>query len=155
MFVRDFLGPTLRRDHPDLKLMIHDDQAPNIMTTLKGVLTDPAVRQFVDGIAIHWYTIPGSGGSYMTEAYQWLCANNMSNVFMLPTEACTGFNALLSPPKGGPDLGNWERGQTYGKDILNDLNSMVSRKSSLCMSVVEIALNQAIVVCLLAGCWLD
>ena len=123
-FVRDHLGPTLRRDHPRLKLMIHDDQAPNIMATLAGVLSDPAVREFVDGVAIHWYTIPGHGGDYLTQAHEWLCARNMSNVFLLPTEACTGFNALLSPPHAGPDLGNWERGQTYGLDILNDLNGM-------------------------------
>lgn len=40
---------------------------------------------------------------------------------MIATEACTGFDSTLSPPKRGVDLGNWERGQQYLEDVIGDL----------------------------------
>lgn len=98
-FVRDHLGPTLRRDHPDLKLMLHDDQAAFLIPFLKTVLADEAVRQFVDGIAVHWYQVPTLNGGWIAQACDLLKALNMSDVFILATEACTGFSAILSPPK--------------------------------------------------------
>jgi glucosylceramidase len=54
-FIRDYFGPILRQDHPDVKLMIHDDQALFLMALLKTVLSDPKVLPYIDGVAVHWY----------------------------------------------------------------------------------------------------
>jgi len=122
-FVVGYLGPVMRKLHPDVKIMIHDDQKPSLMDTVTGVLGNTTARLYIDGIAIHWYVFPGQGCDNMVSVQNWLIQQNLSHVFLLPTEACTGFNALVSPPHQGPDLGNWDRGQTYGEDILNDLNT--------------------------------
>jgi glucosylceramidase len=40
--------------------------------------------------------------------------------FMLATEACVGFIPVIDQ---GPKLGNWQRAERYGYDILYDLNA--------------------------------
>lgn len=42
--------------------------------------------------------------------------------FFIGTEACEGY----LPWKKGPLLGDWQRGETYGHDILQDLNAGAS-----------------------------
>jgi glucosylceramidase len=54
-FLRLDLGPILRRDHPDLKIMMFDDQRSHLPDWVKPTLSDPASAQYVDGIAFHWY----------------------------------------------------------------------------------------------------
>lgn len=54
-FVKNHLGPTIRRDHPEVKIMIHDDDVTSLPEFAQVILGDPSAAEFVDGVAIHWY----------------------------------------------------------------------------------------------------
>jgi len=106
-FVRDFLGPRLRADHPDLKIIIFDDQKLFLDKWLDTVFSDPNVTQYIDGVGFHWYT----GDQF------WALANaheKYPQLFLLPTEAC-----ITQPPV----YGDWKRGEKYGHDIMGDLQN--------------------------------
>eukprot|EP00927_Polykrikos_kofoidii_P030820 TRINITY_DN26524_c0_g1_i1.p1 TRINITY_DN26524_c0_g1~~TRINITY_DN26524_c0_g1_i1.p1 ORF type:complete len:547 (-),score=95.88 TRINITY_DN26524_c0_g1_i1:45-1685(-) len=124
IFVRDFLGPKLSEDHPEVKIIVHDDQKIHLPEDVQEILMDPRTATFVDGIGIQWYLpMPGAGRSNLRRTRNWLVERGLDSIFLLGTEARTGFNAVLSPPHVGPDLGNWHRGLAYASDILGDLNS--------------------------------
>jgi len=121
-FVKNFLGPQLRKDHPTVKIIVHDDQKGYLPGAVQTMLADKDVAQFVDGIGIHWYMLPGQSKS-VAETHEWLVSQGLDDVFILGTEACSGFSAFLSPPHVGPVLGSWMRGQSYASDIIADINS--------------------------------
>ena len=54
-FIANHLGPVLRRDHPEVKLLIFDHNKDHAVTWGSSILneTNPAAK-FVDGSAIHW-----------------------------------------------------------------------------------------------------
>lgn len=121
-FIGDHLGPQLRRDHPDVKIIIHDDQKM-WLPAVKDILADEKVRQYVDGVGMHWYMFPGQMGGKVQETHDWLAAEGMGHVFLLGTEACAGFSAVLTPPHTGPELGSFFRAGSYSSDIITDVNA--------------------------------
>ena len=38
-FLRDYLGPTLKRDHPNVEIYIHDDQKNDVMIDMVNTVT--------------------------------------------------------------------------------------------------------------------
>lgn len=108
-FVRNHLGPIMRRDHPNAKIMVLDhnrDMVPEWTSTIFG---DAAAAQYVDGLAVHWYD------SHSPQMYANVEAahNQYPNKFILPTEACN------CP---GVKLRDWDRAWSIATDILGDLN---------------------------------
>lgn len=124
-FVKGFLGPRLRRDNPDVKIIANDDQKIHLPDVARTILSDPDAVKFVDGLGVHWYMWPGSA-SPVIEAHEWMVGHGVDDVFLLGTEACSGFSKILSPPKVGPNLGSWTRGQAYAADIIADINAWVA-----------------------------
>lgn len=118
-FVRHHLGPVLREDHPDLKLLVYDhnkDQAPEWADAL---LDDG----HVDGLATHWYfngdlrNLDGAIGAPNAHDLPRLRTDG-SPATLLSTEAChcpsTGY-ALGDPGT------SWERAERYAHAMLADL----------------------------------
>jgi glucosylceramidase len=56
--VKTDLGPLLRQYHPEVKIMIYDDQRLWMKSWIDTVLSDPEAAKYVDGIAFHWYELP-------------------------------------------------------------------------------------------------
>ena len=54
-FVKKDLGPIVKGAYPDIKLMILDDQRVFLPGFAAIVFNDTEARQYVDGIAVHWY----------------------------------------------------------------------------------------------------
>lgn len=105
-FVRDYLGPQLRATHPEVKLMIFDHNRDHVADWAKAILSQPDMEKYVDGTAFHWYS---NGGYDNLDA-----AHNVNtSKFLLATEGCNC---------GGVSLNDWGRGETYGLDIISDLN---------------------------------
>lgn len=104
------MGPRIKRDHPELKLMIFDHNRDHVDVWAKVIYSDPEASKYTDGMAFHWY---------VDEQYQNLeKAHNVDpNKFLLATEACWDH---------GVSLGNWTRGEKYGYDIINDLENYAS-----------------------------
>nr|XP_039266841.1 lysosomal acid glucosylceramidase-like [Styela clava] len=111
-FVKTDLGPMLeKKGYGNIKLMIHDDQRVFLPAWPKEVLSDPSAAKYVSGIGVHWY-------------WDWLIGPEKLNIthnlfpdkFILATEAC-----VKHPPT--ESIGNWEMGEKYSNDILDNLNN--------------------------------
>lgn len=55
IFVRDYLGPTLKRNNIDTKIFIWDHNRDEIVRRAYITLRDPEVAKYVYGIGYHWY----------------------------------------------------------------------------------------------------
>ena len=53
-FLRDFLGPRMRADHPHVRLFVHDDQKDIMVDRVQTIMSDARAASFVDGVAFHW-----------------------------------------------------------------------------------------------------
>jgi hypothetical protein len=55
-FVQHHLGPTLTRDHPDVKLFIFDHNKDHVNDWVDAIMgSESEAAQYVDGTAYHWY----------------------------------------------------------------------------------------------------
>lgn len=115
-FVKNDLGPALKEagyftsvdDEASIKIMIVDDQRYTLPFYTSKILGDKDAAKYVSGIAFHWYgnwLAPISILDKMHKSYP--------KQFLFASEA-----TVLGVPK----LGNWEGGEQYASDILNDLN---------------------------------
>lgn len=108
--LRDYLHPVMSRDHPEVKIMIYDHNKDNLVNWVETIFGDPIVRNMAHGTAVHWYNAePGQMSDRLSKA------NEIApDKFILPTEACNCPGVIL---------GDWPRGETYGIDIIADLNN--------------------------------
>lgn len=126
-FIANHLGPTLERDHPDVKLLIFDHNKDHAVKWGNHILNEnnPASK-FVDGTAIHWYAggmdrlLDGAvGQANMHRFVSMLKYQNVSDDhLLLGSEAChcpsTGY-------AGGDLKVAWARAERYAHTILSDL----------------------------------
>ncbi|KAG7379404.1 hypothetical protein PHYPSEUDO_008666 [Phytophthora pseudosyringae] len=129
-FIKLNLGPTMAKNHPELKIMAHDEQKPDIMGRLEP-FDDPESKKYLSGLAFHWYKnvdfiLPGSGNFKSLLDF----SKAHPDMFMLGTEACEGFLPSLVGTGKGPALGDlkksWKRAQNYARDIIEDMNNMAA-----------------------------
>ncbi|CAH0477656.1 unnamed protein product [Peronospora belbahrii] len=118
-FIGNFLGPVLKRDHPELILMVFDHNRGSVRQWAEEIYNHPTAAQYVDGMAFHWY----DNERYMDGVEHHTRLNDThfmnENRFMLATESCN------CPDVGHGDVA-WFRAQRYGHDIMTDLNNYVA-----------------------------
>lgn len=75
------------------------------------VLSDPGARQYISGVAVHWYldALAPVGSLDLTH-------KNNPDFFIFGTEACAEHIPLLPIPP--VLLGDWARAQRYAHDII-------------------------------------
>ena len=115
-FLKQDLYPAIKNSSfSNTEIIILDDQRAQLPWWPKIVLSDGNENlDLVTGIGIHWYT----DNYYPAKALS-LTHKMFPDKFMIGTEACNKLN-------GGsaiPFLGNWEHGENYSNDILDDLNN--------------------------------
>ncbi|XP_061461728.1 lysosomal acid glucosylceramidase-like isoform X2 [Rhineura floridana] len=120
---RDFiikdLGPALAASsHKNVRLITLDDLRINLPNWAKVVIGNSTAAQYVAGIGIHWYLDSVVPSGPTLEATHFL----YPNFFIIYTESCNGFRSW--EPK--VDLGSWERGVRYSRNIVTNLNSYVT-----------------------------
>eukprot|EP01065_Artemidia_motanka_P033548 TRINITY_DN40543_c0_g1_i1.p1 TRINITY_DN40543_c0_g1~~TRINITY_DN40543_c0_g1_i1.p1 ORF type:complete len:529 (+),score=174.18 TRINITY_DN40543_c0_g1_i1:61-1587(+) len=114
-FIRDQLGPMLKKQHPSVKLLAYDHNKDNIVKWANTILGDNATAPYVDGVAFHWY----SSHDYFDHLDA--VHSQFPGTMLLATEATEG-----------KDIGHyktnqsWEKGEHYGRVIMGDLNSFAS-----------------------------
>jgi glucosylceramidase len=115
-FLRQYLGPQIRRDHPAVAILVHDGQKFHdvpILDRVEAIVAAAGGLQFVDGVAFHWY------GNNL-DNYQYLAALHAKypQLPLLATEA------TLEAP-GSQHIGTtpWKQGMMYAVDIIGDLNN--------------------------------
>lgn len=131
-FIKKDLGPQLKADHPEVKIIMLDDNKSQL-SSWQAALEDVEARKYVSGVGIHWYSnydfSLGNGGHFaeMKDFYA-----KYPDVFMLGTEACEGYipDILVTSTGAGVKITDfnivWWRAHNYAKDILNDLTSYAS-----------------------------
>lgn len=91
----------------DVKLLIHDHNRDILLQRVLPQLGDPEVAKHVWGTAIHWYVKEDF------EAVRELHERHPDKHIFF-TEGC---------PEGGLQLGSWDTGERYGRNISGDLNA--------------------------------
>ncbi|KAG7402277.1 hypothetical protein PHYBOEH_003536 [Phytophthora boehmeriae] len=119
-FIGEFLGPVLERDHPEVNLMVFDNNRNNVLQWAEVIYNHPTAGQYVDGMAVHWYE---SGGTSVLDGVEYPEHLNYThfldeNRFILASESCSCPGVAV-----GADA--WFRAQRYGHDILVNLNNFV------------------------------
>ena len=115
-FLKNYLGPQIRKDHPEVKIYIHDGQKFHDVPILTRV--DEIIKaaggdfKYIDGVAFHWY------GNNLNN-YQYLRALNQKypKLSLMATEA-----TLEAPVRQHIGTTPWKEAQKYGVDIIGDLN---------------------------------
>lgn len=106
-FLKNYLGPQITKDHPEVKIMIFDHNKDHMVNWARTIYADPQAAQYVWGVAFHWYSGPQFDNV--------LATHNLNPAkHLLATEAC-------NCPGAQPT--NWGRGESYGIDIIGDLNN--------------------------------
>lgn len=53
-WLQNHMGPILRRDHPDVKILGYDHNKDVVDQYAQGFAEDPEAQQFIDGLGVHW-----------------------------------------------------------------------------------------------------
>ena len=114
-FLKNFLGPTMRREGlGDRKIIAWDHNRDLIYQRASTILKDPQAAQYVWGIGYHWYE-PWSGGDQMFDNVK-LVHETFPNKNLIFTEGCA--DSFKSA-----DLKSWRLGEMYGRSMINDFNA--------------------------------
>ena len=55
-FVKMYLGPTLKKDHPDMNILLYDHNKDHVVKWAQTVYSDSDAAQYLWGTAVHWYS---------------------------------------------------------------------------------------------------
>ncbi|GAB6023466.1 hypothetical protein CHUAL_008245 [Chamberlinius hualienensis] len=116
-FITKNLRPTLKSKHPNVKLMVVDDNTPFVPLWQLVQAMDSSFCQSFDGTAIHWYYNSYINYNVTFSELHQMCPDN----FILSSEACNG--VMINP---NVQLGSWENAELYANDIIKDLQNMVT-----------------------------
>jgi glucosylceramidase len=124
-FIKLNLGPTLKENNPDVKIIMMDDQKDQLLTWNASIVDEDA-RQYVSGVGVHWYKnvdfISKLFGNFDDLA---TFHEKNPDLFILATEACEG--SMIEGVGTGVGTAllqynvTWKRGENYARDIINDL----------------------------------
>ena len=108
-FVKNYLGPDLRAEGLDTKILIWDHNRGFMYQYASTILDDPQAAQYVWGVGYHWYVNDSfENVKLVKEAYP--------NTHLLFTEGCVA-------PFDANKLGDWQWGETYATSMIHDFNS--------------------------------
>eukprot|EP01121_Diplochlamys_sp_Union-15-3_P022547 TRINITY_DN9640_c0_g1_i2.p1 TRINITY_DN9640_c0_g1~~TRINITY_DN9640_c0_g1_i2.p1 ORF type:complete len:619 (-),score=106.86 TRINITY_DN9640_c0_g1_i2:4-1860(-) len=108
-FLKLYLSPQLRKDHPEVNVMIWDHNKDDIYKWVKVLYSDPSLNDYIWGTALHWY----SGQQF---------ANVYHSHLLMPQKPLFATEATRDLNTNGDD---WESGEAYGADIIGDMNNWV------------------------------
>ena len=113
-FVKNFLGPTLRKNGlTDKKLIVWDHNRDLIYQRASVVLNDPEAEKYIWGIGFHWYETWTKSGMQFDNLK--LVNEAFPNTKLLFTEGCVEKFSLDSIP-------GWSLGERYAHSMVNDFN---------------------------------
>jgi len=113
-FVKNFLGPTLKKEGlSSKKLIVWDHNRDLLYQRASTILEDPAAAKYVWGVGFHWYeTWTGAGMNFANVSLVHQAFPDKNLIF---TEGCAErFDATK--------LNDWSLGEKYGTSMINDFN---------------------------------
>jgi len=113
-FLGEHLGPTLRKQHPEVLIFVYDDSKHLLPQYVDAILGHPKAADFVHGAAFHWYT----GDLFENVA---AVHEKFPNLTLLPSEAT--YERRMWDPHMTEAYADWRFGEGYAHDIIGDLNA--------------------------------
>ena len=122
-FVRDYLGPTLEADHPEVKIIGYDHNKDHLPMWADGMYADDEAKKYLWGLGVHWYG--GLNTKYLNYTH-----NLAPDKAILATEACNCGGVVFKDAvfaDGNITQGTkflpawWGRAEALALDILEDL----------------------------------
>lgn len=140
-FVQHHLGPQLRKDYPDLKILGYDQNREHLKTWVDAQYKNEETSSYFDGTAVHWYA---STYHFYPEELQY-AYQKAPNKYLIQSEACIDSEI----PKWKEDAWYWQKNATdwgwdwapekdkpmhpkyapvnrYARDIIGCLNNYVN-----------------------------
>ncbi|KAF2362203.1 Glycosyl hydrolase family 30 beta sandwich domain, partial [Trinorchestia longiramus] len=115
-WIRDYLGPSLvSAGYDRLKIMADDFNRYTLPYYVEPCFADPECSQYVDGVAVHWYSDDTDPPEILLET-----RDLDPTKFILYSEACHGKCSFKSATT--VQLGDWGRAEHYIHNILEDIN---------------------------------
>ncbi|MBS1520319.1 MAG: glycoside hydrolase family 30 protein [Bacteroidetes bacterium] len=113
-FVKNFLGPTLKKQGlSSKKLIVWDHNRDLLYQRASTILEDPAAAKYVWGIGFHWYeTWTGAGMNFANVSLVHQAFPDKNLIF---TEGC-------AERYDATKLNDWSLGEKYGTSMINDFN---------------------------------
>jgi len=112
-FIASELGPTLKADHPDVKLFLFDHNKDDVLDWVEALYSHPEAMQYTSGIAYHWYT-----GDYFESVQE--IHRRFPDAIMMSTEATYDQSRLQGASIAD---GNWDFALGYAHEIIGDFNA--------------------------------
>lgn len=115
-FLRDYLGPQMKQDHPDVKIFVHDGQKFHdvpILDRVNHIVKAAGGKNYIDGVAFHWY-----GNNLKNYQFLQELREAHPDLLLLGTEA-----TLEAPDRQHIGTSPWKEAQKYSVDIIGDLNA--------------------------------
>jgi glucosylceramidase len=113
-FIRDYLGPTLKKNKlDDKKLIAWDHNRDLIYHRAVAILNEPEAAKYVWGLGFHWYET-WTGGDMQFENLRRV-KESFPDINLLFTEGCAdSFKA--------DSINSWSLGEKYGLSMIGDFN---------------------------------
>lgn len=103
-FVQHHLGPQLRQDYPDVKILGYDQNREHLNEWVDSQYKNEETSSYFDGTAIHWYA---STYHYYPEELQY-AHKKAPNKYLIQSEACVDSEI----PKWKDDAWYWKKEAT-------------------------------------------
>lgn len=121
-FIRDYLGPLMKSEAPEVKLLILDHDKDKLPEWTETILGDAEAAQYVWGTAVHWYS-----GDHFEELQQ--AHERFPDFQLLATESTAASEGNLIPGSGAAAYrrnGTWSKAEHYAHDMIGDFNNHVT-----------------------------
>jgi glucosylceramidase len=114
-FIKNFLGPTLKKaGMSDKKLIAWDHNRDLMYQRASTVLDDPEAAKYVWGIGYHWYESWTGGGNIYDNVKR--VAETYPDKNLIFTEGCAESFDFAK-------INEWKWGEKYGLSMVNDFNN--------------------------------
>lgn len=129
-FIKNHLGPLLKKENQDVKILIYDHNKDNMLEWAYVMMNDPVAKDYVWGTAVHWYAtyfgIGTNGRPHFDFDGLQAVHEQFPDKHIINTEACT-FGVVTNGMYWNlcPDWSKYMHipAERYGVDIIGDLNN--------------------------------
>jgi glucosylceramidase len=114
-FLKNYLGPTLKRDGlSDKKIIVWDHNRDLVYQRASTLFNDPEAAKYAWGLGFHWYE-DWSGGDQVYDNIKRVHESYPAKNILF-TEGCNG-------PFNMKQINDWNWGERYGRSMINDFNN--------------------------------
>lgn len=113
-FVKDFLGPTIKKQMPDKKIIFWDHNRDLMPNRASVMMNDKEAAQYIWGMGFHWYETWAGGAPMFDNVAR--VHEDFPQINLIFTEGCV---EKFDPSR----FQYWPNGERYGSQMIQDFNN--------------------------------